>query len=350
MIEVISKSPNETEEFAEMLANAGSGGGGVIEETDPTVPDWAKRPNKPTYTKSEVGLGNVDNVRQYSASNPPPYPVTSVNGKTGDVELDASDVGARPEDWMPTASEVGARPATWMPSYSDVGAEKAGNVNTHNTNGAAHNDIRVLIQGLTDRINAVLDSDDKTLDELSEIVTYIKANKTLIESVTTSKVNVSDIIDNLETPDPTKPLSAAQGVVIFNYLDLLAQEFGAALDAKADKEQGVFFIKGEGTTAGTWLGVCAGIEAYYDGLMIAYKIGVAGASTTTLNINGLGAVKVVKNNNTGISTSFAVNSVIFLVYTVDGSTAYWKAHDTDPTGATTRKYPHIPSLCPNAQE
>lgn len=34
-----------------------------------------------------VGLGNVDNVKQYSASNPPPYPVTSVNGKTGAVTI-----------------------------------------------------------------------------------------------------------------------------------------------------------------------------------------------------------------------------------------------------------------------
>lgn len=41
-----------------------------------------------------VGLGNVDNVKQYSVSNPPPYPVTSVNGKTGAVVLTASDVGA----------------------------------------------------------------------------------------------------------------------------------------------------------------------------------------------------------------------------------------------------------------
>ena len=56
-------------------------------ETDPTVPSWAKASSKPTYTKSEVGLGNVDNVQQYSASNPPPYPVTSVNGSTGAVAL-----------------------------------------------------------------------------------------------------------------------------------------------------------------------------------------------------------------------------------------------------------------------
>lgn len=41
----------------------------------------------PTPTKSDIGLGNVDNVQQYSVSNPPPYPVTSVNGQTGDVSI-----------------------------------------------------------------------------------------------------------------------------------------------------------------------------------------------------------------------------------------------------------------------
>lgn len=44
--------------------------------------------NVPT-DKSDIGLGNVDNVKQYSASNPPPYPVTSVNGQTGDVTVEA---------------------------------------------------------------------------------------------------------------------------------------------------------------------------------------------------------------------------------------------------------------------
>ena len=56
-------------------------------ETDPTVPAWAKAKTKPSYSKSEVGLGNVDNVKQYSANNQPPYPVTSVNGKTGAVTV-----------------------------------------------------------------------------------------------------------------------------------------------------------------------------------------------------------------------------------------------------------------------
>ena len=59
-------------------------------------------------SKSDIGLGNVDNVQQYSASNPPPYPVTSVNSQTGAVTLSipstASDVGALPDDTKYAAS------------------------------------------------------------------------------------------------------------------------------------------------------------------------------------------------------------------------------------------------------
>ena len=53
--------------------------------------------------KSDIGLGNVDNVRQYSASSPPPYPVTRVNGKTGAVSLTASDIGAATSSDINTA-------------------------------------------------------------------------------------------------------------------------------------------------------------------------------------------------------------------------------------------------------
>lgn len=44
--------------------------------------------------KSAIGLSNVVNERQYSAAYPPPYPVKSVNGKTGAVTLSNTDVGA----------------------------------------------------------------------------------------------------------------------------------------------------------------------------------------------------------------------------------------------------------------
>lgn len=40
-----------------------------------------------SIAKEDVGLSEVANVKQYSVKNPPPYPVTSVNGKTGDVTI-----------------------------------------------------------------------------------------------------------------------------------------------------------------------------------------------------------------------------------------------------------------------
>lgn len=45
-----------------------------------------------SVSKSDVGLSNVANERQYSSDNPPPYPVTSVNGKTGDVNVPSVNV------------------------------------------------------------------------------------------------------------------------------------------------------------------------------------------------------------------------------------------------------------------
>ena len=92
-------------------------------------------------------------------------------------------------------------------------------ISTHNTATDAHNDIRLLIEGLNTRLNALADSDDTTLDQMSEIIAYIKSNKSLIESVTTSKVNVADIVDNLTTNVANKPLSAAQGVALKALID-----------------------------------------------------------------------------------------------------------------------------------
>lgn len=171
----------------------------IKDEKDPTVPDWAKQPRKPTYTASEVGA--------LPSSYTPP--VTSVNGMTGAVALSAQDVGARPDTWTPSASEVGA----------DAAGTASGAVAAHNTSGAAHADLRALIEGLNSRLNTLADSDDTTLDQLSEIVAYIKSNKTLIDAVTTGKVSTSDIVDNLTTNASGKVLSAAQGVALKAMID-----------------------------------------------------------------------------------------------------------------------------------
>ena len=135
----------------------GEGGGGITEETDPTVPAWAKEPTKPTYTAVEVG--------------------------------------------------------------ADASGTAEAKVSVHNTAADAHSDIRLLVQELTTRLNALADSDDDTLDQMSEIVAYIKSNKSLIDAITTQKVSVTDIIDNLTTNVANKPLSAAQGVALKALID-----------------------------------------------------------------------------------------------------------------------------------
>lgn len=134
-----------------------------------------------------------------------------------------ANIDALGTDYVPpnqTAEQVGADPAGTASSA----------VSVHNSATDSHNDIRLLIEGLTNRLNALANSDDTDLDQLSEIVAYIKSNKTLIESVTTSKVNVTDIIDNLITAVVNKPLSAAQGVVLKGYID----DINAALANKPD--------------------------------------------------------------------------------------------------------------------
>lgn len=126
----------------------------------------------------------------------------------------------------------------------------SGQINTHNTNTSAHSDIRDLITGLTNRLNALADSDDTTLDQMSEIVDYIKSNKALIDSITTSKVNVSDIINNLTTNVSNKPLSAAQGVALKALVDAAttaaanAQSTANSKQAKITGTAGQFVVIG----------------------------------------------------------------------------------------------------------
>lgn len=98
----------------------------------------------------------------------------------------------------------------------------SGQIGTHNVSADAHNDIRLLIEGLTTRLNTLANSDDTTLDQMSEIVAYIKNNKSLIDSITTNKVNVSDVVNNLTTNVSNKPLSAAQGAALKGLIDAIS--------------------------------------------------------------------------------------------------------------------------------
>lgn len=124
------------------------------------------------------------------------------------ISLPASDV----YDWAKQPQK---------PTYTatEVGAESKGSVNTHDVSDTAHSDIRSSISGLTEKLNSLANSDDETLDQMSEIVAYIKNNKTLIDGITTGKISTSDIVNNLVTNVTTKVLSAAQGVELKRQID-----------------------------------------------------------------------------------------------------------------------------------
>lgn len=125
-----------------------------------------------------------------------------------------ANIGAMSSNYTPpnqTAEQVGADPK----------GTAANTVAVHNTNAEAHADIRLLITNLASKVTNFLDSDDTTLDELSELITAIKNNKTTIEQITSGKVSVSDIVNDLVTNVANKPLSAAQGVALKTLIDNL---------------------------------------------------------------------------------------------------------------------------------
>ena len=217
-----------------------------------TLSKLVDRLDKIEESQSPEAIKNV--IDDYLEQNPVEIPVQSVNGQTGAVELTAEDVGAIADETDPTvpewakqptkptytAAEVGALPDTYTPpnqTAQQVGADPAGTaasaVSQHNTDATSHNDLRLALQELSDRINAALDSDDTTLDQMSEVVAYIKSNKSLIDAITTSKVNVSDIVNNLTTDISNKPLSAAQGVALKELINALSNSMTAYRTAAA---------------------------------------------------------------------------------------------------------------------
>lgn len=88
----------------------------------------------------------------------------------------------------------------------------------------------------------------------------------------------------------------------------------------------VYALKNEGTTSGTWIASHDDIDSYYEGLSIFfYTNGIAGASTTTLNINGLGAKTIYYNDTSKLTTQYGNRTLIMLYY--DATNDRFYCHD-----------------------
>ena len=95
------------------------------------------------------------------------------------------------------------------------------------------------------------------------------------------------------------------------------------------------YVVGTGSTAGAWFGELDGLTEYYDGLIILYKIPVEGASTTTLNINGLGAKTCYLNHTTKLTTHYPANQPILLTYSTSQNSGCWEALDNYDSNSNT---------------
>lgn len=113
-------------------------------ETDPTVPDWAKAATKPTYTASEVGALPADTVIPTVPTN-----VSAFTNDAGYLTEHQSLDGFATENYVNTQIA-----AIHIPDVSEQ-------INAHNMNEYAHNDIRAAINELEQKINSsVTVSDD----------------------------------------------------------------------------------------------------------------------------------------------------------------------------------------------
>lgn len=167
--------------------------------------------NPHNVTKSQVGLGSVDNT---SDANKPVS--TAQNTAINNALSSAKSYTDTKVSSLPTSTTVDNK------------------IGTHNTSTTAHSDIRELITALTSKLNNFLDVDDETTDQLSEVLTLINNNKGTLESLTTSKINVSDIVNNLTTNSTGKVLSASVGVTIKGLIDALQAELDSHTHAIAD--------------------------------------------------------------------------------------------------------------------
>jgi hypothetical protein len=99
---------------------------------------------------------------------------------------------------------------------------------------------------------------------------------------------------------------------------------------------------GGSKTAGTWVANTGSptqnLTAYSDGQLFLYKVTVAGASTTTLNIDGLGAKTIYRGGTTKLTTQYGVGSYVLLYYSSSlNSGSFIVANDSDANSDNDKK-------------
>ena len=362
---------------ATKVAKSNTNGNILINGTETVVYTHPTGTNPHGTTKADVGLGNVDNTSdankpvstaQQNAINAVQNNVNTLNDEFDDHVADATAhmtstqktqlstayshsqaAHLQTEDSVTSTSTTSAatpnsvKKAYDLASTANTNATQAKTaVTTHNTATDAHNDIRLLISELSTQVNNFLDVDDTTKDELSEIIALIEANADSIEDITSGKVNVTDIINNLTTNVSNKPLSAAQGVAIKALIDALQKAVDNIVDgtttvAKATNASSASYATNASTSTYAVNASTADYAKSANKATTASKAGTAtratNADTSTYAINA-GTATYATNSGTA---TYATNSGT-ATYATKAGTATHADKATTATNAGTANY------------
>lgn len=259
------------------------------------VSAWAKAANKPSYAWNEI----TDKPSSFTPSSHTHYELTTIGDKRNDATTPNTYANKLIFQGLKYNNKIGS-PATDTYSYL-IGLRGWSDSSGGNSHEIAFNN-----NGLFYRNGATT-----TWGSWKQLA-YTDSN---ITGTATTATTASKLSTNAGSQ--LNPVYFSGGVPV------------------ASTGNSIPFIVGTGTTAGTWLGSLTGLTAYYDGLLILYKSPVAGASTTTLNLNSLGAKTIYINNTSKLTTHFPANQPILLTYSTSQNSGCWMCLDDYWTNSDT---------------
>lgn len=202
----------------------------TFEESDPTVPSWAKTPQKPSYSKAEIGLSNVDNTSdankpvstaQQSAINTALSSAKSytdikisnlINGapETMDTLKEVSDAISKHESIVEALNAAIGNKAenSVLESHisdSDIHVTSDDKSNWNDANSMKHSHgNKSILDGITD---ALIKTWNEAVTHISDKVKHITSDERALWNTVSNKV---DIVDgkSLSTNDLTEMLKS----------------------------------------------------------------------------------------------------------------------------------------------
>lgn len=291
--------------------------GVVTTETDPTVPSWAKTASKPAYSKSEVGLGNVDNTSDANK------PVSSATQTALNLKVNSSLLGAA--SGVATLGSNGIVPSSQLPASS------GGNAEGYLYNGAfylelAHTTLIPGVSGklyidLTSGVNKLYRWDGSVYNIVSDGVSVGESSGSAYDGLKgkTTTDNLSSHIgsggsSHSDATTSSSGYMSSTNVTKLNGIDVGANNYsldntklstvlsGASSDVVTDSDTIPFtdVSASNSTKKQTWAVIKSTLKTYFDTLYNKYVLPESSATT-------LGGVKVNGTNTTLVSQVLTIS-------------------------------------------